>query len=235
MAINSRVLVIGDMHWPYAHPDTIDFLQAIKEKYKPDRIIQIGDEIDGHAISFHGSDPDLLAPGDELLSAIEKLQPIYKMFPSADIIESNHGSLVYRKGKVSGLPRFVFKSYREILKAPKDWHWHFDLTIQLSNEKLCYFHHGKSGDPTALSRNMSMSVVCGHHHSKFAINYWANPLGLYFQMFTGCLVNDKSLALAYNKTDILRPIIGSGIIIDGHPQLIPMVLMPKGRWIGRLV
>ena len=232
---NSRVLVIGDIHAPYSHPDTIAFLREVKKKYKPDRVIQIGDEVDMHAISFHGADPDLLSPSDELKSAIKKLQPLYRLFPRVDLIESNHGSLVFRKGKAHGLPRHVFKSYREILEAPKGWRWHFDLTIKLSNGTECYFHHGKSSNPMAMSKNMSMSAVCGHHHSIFSINYWANPCGLYFQMFTGCLINDKSLALAYNKSDLTRPIIGSGIIIDGHPKLIPMVLNGRGRWIGKLV
>jgi hypothetical protein len=232
---NHRVLVIGDMHFPYQHPDTVAFLKAINEEYGPDRVIQIGDEIDWHAISFHGADPDLLAPGDELKSAIEKLQPIYQLFPKVDLIESNHGSLVYRKGKVHGLPRSVFKSYREVLQAPKYWNWHFDLTIELANGQPCFFHHGKTSDPLKLSQSMGMNAVQGHFHEKFSINYWGNSLGLYWQAFTGCLVNDHSLAMSYNNTNLKRPIIGSMIIIEGWPRLLPLVMNSKGRWIGRLV
>lgn len=232
---NSRVLVIGDIHFPYNHPDTIAFLKKIKEVYKPDKIIQIGDEVDFHAISFHGADPDLLSPGDELQSAIQKLQPLYKLFPKMDLIESNHGSLVYRKGKFHGLPRNVFKSFREVLEAPKDWRWHFDLTIKLSNGNYCYFHHGKTSDPLKLSQSMGMSSVQGHFHEKFSINYWGNSLGLYWQAFTGCLVNDDSLAMSYNNTNLKRPIIGSLMIIDGWPRLIPLVMNKDGRWIGKLV
>lgn len=232
---NARVLVIGDMHFPYHHPDTIAFLKEIKKTYKPDKVIQIGDEVDFHAISFHESDPDLLAPGDELKTAIRYLQPLYKMFPNVDLIESNHGSLVYRQGKAHGLPRSVFKSYREILEAPKGWKWHFDLTIKLSNGTQCYFHHGKTGDPLKLSQSMGMSSVQGHFHEKFSVNYWGNSLGLYWQAFTGCLVNDHSLAMSYNNTNLKRPIIGSMIILGGYPRLLPMVLNSKGRWIGKLV
>jgi hypothetical protein len=232
---NSRVLVIGDMHCPYWHCDTVAFLKMVRDGYNPDRVIQIGDEIDWHAISFHGADPNLLSPGDELKSAIQKLQPIYEMFPKVDLIESNHGSLVYRKGKVHGLPRHVFKSYREVLQAPKYWIWHFDLTIQMSNGEHCYFHHGKTSDPLKLSQNMGMSCVQGHFHEKFSVNYWGNSIGLYWQAFTGCLVDDKSLAMNYNNTNLKRPIIGSLIIINGFPRLIPMVLDKKSRWIGKLV
>lgn len=235
MAKNSRVLVIGDLHIPYHHSDAFSFLKAVKEKYKPDRIIQIGDEVDFHAISFHGADPDLLSPGDELKSAIKKLEILYKLFPKMDLLESNHGSLVYRKGKAHGLPRHVFKSFREVLTAPDEWRWHFDLTIELSNGTKCYFHHGKTSDPLKLSQSMGMSSVQGHFHEKFSINYWGNSLGLYWQAFTGCLVNDDSLAMSYNNTNLKRPIIGSIMIIDGMPRLIPMVLNKNGRWIKKLI
>ncbi len=232
---NSRVLVIGDLHIPYHHSDAFSFLKAVKEKYKPDRVIQIGDEVDFHAISFHGANPDLLSPGDELKSAIQKLQILYKMFPKVDLLESNHGSLVYRKGVAHGLPRNVFKSFREVLEAPKEWKWHFDLIIKLSNNTDCYFHHGKTADPLRLSQSMGMNAVQGHYHEKFSINYWGNSLGLYWQAFTACLVNDYSLAMSYNNTNLKRPILGSLMLLDGWPKLLPMVLDKNGRWIKKLV
>ena len=231
---NKSVLIISDTHFPYQHPDTIAFLTAIKKKYKPDRVIHIGDEIDGQSFSFHDADPDLASPGDELTLAISRLKPLYDLFPIVDLLESNHGSLVYRKGKVMGLPRFVFKSYREVICAPKTWRWHFDLTIKLSNGQLCYFCHGKSASPGKLSQSMGMNTIQGHYHEKMEIIYWANPNGLFFDMRVGCLVNDKSLAFNYNNTNLKRPLIGTGIILDGQPLLIPMILNKRGRWITKL-
>lgn len=231
---NSRVLVIGDLHCPYQHPDAFSFLEAIKKKYNPDRVIQIGDEVDFHAISFHGADPDLMSPGEELKSAITKLKFLYKLFPDMDLLESNHGSLVYRKGKAHGIPRHVFKTYREVLEAPSGWRWHFDLTIKLSDGNNCYFHHSKSADILKTSQSMGMSAVSGHLHEKMGAQYWANSLGLYFAAQTGCLVNDKSLAMSYNNTNLKRPIIGSLIILDGQPKLLPLILNKDGRWIKKL-
>ena len=63
---NKRILVISDMHIPYHHKDSIKFLSEIKKQFKPDRIINIGDSIDFHAISMHDSNPDLPNAGDEL-------------------------------------------------------------------------------------------------------------------------------------------------------------------------
>jgi hypothetical protein len=232
---NSKVLVISDQHFPYNHPDLIAFLKALDAKYKFDRVINIGDELDFHAISFHTHDPELLAPSDELKAAIARIKPLYELFPEMDLIESNHGSLVYRKGKFHGLPRHVFKSYREILGAPQGWKWHRDLTIKLPDGNYCYFHHGMSGKPGELSRRRSMCTVEGHFHSKFDITYWGNSRGLYWAMHVSCLIDDDSLAYAYNKTTIERPIIGCGSIIDSHPKLHPMILDKSGRWIGRLL
>ena len=226
------ILVISDMHLPYHHKDLLSFLKAIKTKYSPDRIVCIGDEVDYHAISFHAHDPDLFSPADELKSAILHLKQIYKLFPKVDVIDSNHGSLVYRKAKAMGLPRNVFKSYNAILEAPKYWKWHNDLTLTMSDGNKVFFHHGKSSAVGKLSKNMSMSSVQGHYHSRFEIFHWANPTGLFFDMRVGCLINDHSMAFAYNKTTMDRPIIGCGIILDGQPKLLPLIKDNKSRWTG---
>ena len=37
--LRKSILVISDQHAPYHHIDTIDFLAAIKQKYKPDFVL----------------------------------------------------------------------------------------------------------------------------------------------------------------------------------------------------
>lgn len=228
-----RILVIPDMHHPYAHPDTVEFLKAIKDEYRPDFVVCTGDEVDNHAISFHDSDPNLRSPSDELEQAIEGLQPLYKLFPQMSLIDSNHGSLVYRKGRASGLPDSVFKSWNEILKAPKGWVWCSDIVINTELGPV-YGHHGKSAASGKLSKNMAMSSFQGHYHSKFQIDYWGSPRGLFWDMHTGSLVDDHSLAMAYNKTTLDRPIVGAAMIVDGRPNLIPMHLARNGKWTRRI-
>ena len=44
--MNKSILIISDTHIPYHHPDLIPFLKDLKEIYKPDRVIHIGDEVD---------------------------------------------------------------------------------------------------------------------------------------------------------------------------------------------
>jgi len=225
-----RILCISDLHFPYAHKDSVRFLRAIKRKYNPDKIVCLGDEIDQHGLSYHESNPDLDSSGPELRKAKKQLQPIFDLFPVVEVLSSNHGDMVYRKGLSAGIPRYCIKSYGEILEAPKKWTWHMDLTLEMSNGRLVYFHHGKSACIFKASQAMSMCMVQGHYHEKFDIRYWGNPTGLYWGMQVGCSIDDKSMAFAYNKTNLKRPIIGHGIILDGQPHLLPMVLDKYGNW-----
>lgn len=232
MTKNKVILCIGDLHFPYHHIDTLDFLKAIKLKYKPDRVIQGGDELDYHAISFHDSDPGLPNSEKEFDIARGFLKQLEKIFPSMDILDSNHGSLVERKQKHHGLPRQVFKPMNERYGVSKNWKWHKSLTIKMSNGSYCYFHHGKNADVMKTSMSMGMSVVQFHYHEKMCVQYWANPLGLYFAAQAGCSVDDHSMAMAYNDNNLKRPLLGHLIIIDGMAKNLPMVLNKKGRWIG---
>ena len=77
-----------------------------------------------------------------------------------------------------------------------------------------------------------MSVIQGHYHTEFNITYTSNPMSLHWSMMVGCLINDDSLAFAYNKINSARVILGCGIIINGQPKLLPMVLKKGGRWNG---
>lgn len=229
---NSRILLISDMHIPYHHQDLIPFLKHLKNKYSPTRIICLGDELDKHALSYHDSDPDLPSAGDELRKSLPVIQELFEMFPKMDIIESNHGSLVWRKAKTFGIPKHYIKSYNDVLGVDDGWKWSFDLTITLPNGQKCYIHHGKTSDVVKLSQQMGMCAIQGHYHETLKIDYWGNPNGLFWAMQAGCLIDDDALAFNYNNVNIKRPVIGTGVIIDSLPILEPMILNKKGEWIG---
>jgi len=236
MAKNSRVLVISDLHAPYYHQDTIPFLTAIKELFKPDHIVLTGDEADYHCLSFHDTDPDLpFSPSSELEKTIEYLKPLYELFPKADILESNHGSMAYRKGKHHGIPRHILKDYRDVLEAPKTWKWHPELTITLSDGRDCYFVHGKSADGLKLSQSMSCNSVQGHFHQQASIRYFNSPKGVMWSLISGCMIDDISMAFAYNKLQLNRPMLACAIILDGQPKILPLLLNSEGRWIRKIV
>ena len=228
---NQRILLVSDMHLPYGHQDTLPFLAYLKAKYKPTRVICLGDELDKHSLSFHSHDPDLASPSDELARALPMIKQLKKMFTKMDILESNHGSLAYRRAKANGIPRGYLKSYNDVLGVDSDWVWHYEMTITLPNKDKVYLHHGKTADIKKLSMSLGMCAVSGHYHETFKVDYWANSLGLYWGMNVGCLIDDKSLAFAYNNCNLKRPIVGTGLIVDSQPVLVPLLMDENGSWI----
>lgn len=232
----SSVLVIPDLHTPYEHQDAFHFIHGVIQKYCPDKIVLTGDEIDYHGISFHDKDPDLpFSPSAELSNSIMHLEQLYTIIPNAIVMESNHGSLVYRKMKYHGIPKSVIKSYKEILQAPNGWEWKFEYFCKLSNGRVVYFHHGHSKNVLTNSKAKSLNYVQGHHHGTFDIQYWNNGHKVYWGMTVGCLVDQDSLAFAYGKNNLHKPLLGCGIILDGSPKLIPMILDKHKRWNGKII
>lgn len=227
-----HIFVWSDAHFPYQHQDCVSFLIAINKKYNFDLVVDIGDAEDFHALSFHDKNVDLFSAGHELQEVIKMKQDLYKEFPNVMICESNHSSLVFRKGLHHGFPRHVLKSYKDILEAPIGWTWHHEIIVQMSNGEKCLFHHGYSANTLLASQKRGMSLIQGHFHSRFGIQYWANSTTQYFAAQTGCLIDDTKMAFAYNKLTIERPILGCLRIENGTPHLLPMYLNNYGRWNG---
>tara|TARA_B110000503_G_scaffold65401_1_gene102815 strand:+ start:117 stop:824 length:708 start_codon:yes stop_codon:yes gene_type:complete len=235
MSKHNRVLVISDLHLPYhRNPDAFRFLKEIKKIHKPDFVVSIGDLLDQHALSFHDSNADLYSAGHELKKAKEYVKELESIFPELIEIDSNHSSMIFRRAVKHGLPRAYLKDYGEFLETKK-WKWVDDLVITLPNKQRCLFTHGRSADVLKVSQTNGMNCVQGHYHTKFLIEYWANPDDLFWGMQVGCMIDQKSLAFEYAKNFKTRFIMGCGMIIDSQPKLMPMVLDNKGKWIGKLV
>lgn len=228
---NKTILVLPDLHLPYAHEDAIPFLKAVKRKYTPTRVISVGDEVDNHAMSFHDSDPDLPSAGDELMCAIEDLKKLYKIFPKVDLVDSNHGSMAYRKGKHHGIPRKYIRDYNEILEAPKGWKWHNTMTIKLPTGQDLFICHGMKKNGKQFTGSMGSCTVQGHYHTEFSIQYSSSPSQLTWAAMVGCLIDDDSMAFHYNKVTPSRPILGCLVIQNGIPHLVPMIIDKETkRW-----
>jgi hypothetical protein len=169
----------------------------------------------------------------ELDSSKEYIKQIEDIFPNVTEVDSNHSSLVYRRALKYGMSKQFLKPYGEFLGTRK-WKWVDDLTLTMSNGQRCFFTHGRSADILKVSQTMGMSAVQGHYHTKFLISYWANPDHLFFAMNVGCLINQKSMAFNYARNFKTRFILGCGIIINGVPRLLPMVINDKGNWINQI-
>lgn len=191
--------------------------------------ITVTGNCDKHAMSFHDSDPDLPSAGDELEEAIAYLEDLYQLFPEMHLVDSNHGSMHYRKGKHHGIPRKYLRDYGDILEAPKGWVWSHELNVNCGGNPVRVKHQfGK--DVLKAAEQAGRCLMGGHFHEDFYVKYSANSDRLIWAATAGCLVDDSSLAFAYNNTNLKRPILGCMMVINGYPQLVPMILEKGGRW-----
>lgn len=233
VALDQSVLIISDLHFPYAHKDWYPFLKAIKENYKPDIIISVGDEVDGHRWSFHDSDEGLPSATDELEEALKEIKHLEELFPKMFLCESNHGSLVYRRMKFHGIPLKTIKPLEQLYDT-KLWKWSHEIVLETHNG-LVSIVHGKTGAYNKLSTLHGISSVQGHFHQKFEITWHGSTHCQIFNMIVGCMIDERSLAFGYGKNIAKKPIIGVGWINElGEPALIRMQLNKHGRWTGKL-
>lgn len=234
--VYSSIVVMPDLHAPYHHKHSLAFMQLVRDKFKPELVINLGDEADKHAMSFHDSDPDLMSAGDELAATIKVMAELEKIFPRMLLCDSNHGSMAYRKAKHHGFPAAMIRGYREVLfpnGGGKGWNWAENWRVRTAMGDVLFKHQPSGPILTDASHNQC-NLVVGHHHGKFSIEYGASSARLYWGGFFGCLIDKDSLAFAYGKHTMYKPILGCGVIINGVPTLIPMLLDSNGDWVGHL-
>jgi hypothetical protein len=231
-----RILVIPDQHCPYMHPDALDFLVAVIAQVKPELTVNLGDETDYHALSFHDSDPNLDSAGTELEKAKVQLAKLAKIAPHQLVCDSNHGSMVFRKAKHHGIPVQALRTYREVLfpnGGGEGWHWAESWRVRTPAGEVL-FKHQASGPILSDAAHNACNLMVGHSHGNFSIEYSASSAHLYWGAYSGCLIDKDSYAFAYGKHSLRKPILGCTIIVNGLPHLIPMRLDHEGRWVGSL-
>jgi predicted phosphodiesterase len=228
----NNTLIISDTHFPYEHPDTFDFLEALAWSYDIKEVKHTGDMVDNHTGSFHEIEYGTLSPKEEHEQAKEKVQRLYKMFPDMNVIIGNHGSMSYRKAKVAGIPEDHLKSYNDMYGVNWNWMDRDKFKVKGTN---CLLIHSMGANTLSNARNHSHHSIQGHHHSRFGIEYFGDTDVIRWSMTVGCLINPHSPAFNYaSKATLNRPIIGCGGIIDDEPRLFIMQLDKNGRWVGEL-
>lgn len=226
-------MVTPDLQMPFHHKDALEFLYKVLKKEKPSVHVNIGDEVDFHALSEWDADPDGMSAGHELTAAKKALKELYQIIPESLVCTSNHTARPFRKAYKYGIPKALIKDYKEFLDAPKGWHWADDWEI----DDVAYEHgEGFSGQQGALKAALAnmQSTCIGHLHSFAGIQYSANSKHLIFGFNTGCLIDRHQYAFAYGQKMKNKPILGCGIIDRGIPKFLPMLLDKNGRWTGRL-
>lgn len=223
--------IIGDTHEPFCHPQYRDFCYKTFNKYKVNKIVHIGDEIDNYALSYHEHSPDADSAGKEAERAMKAMKKWYNTFPNVEVIVGNHSSLPYRQATTAGIPKRFMRAYEEVWEAPKGWKWHLDFDI----DHVKYIHGtGSSGQNGAINRatRSRQSTVIGHIHSFGGVSYHANDNDIIFGLNVGCGIDTRAYAFEYGRPFVNKPTLGCGIVIDGHQAIFtPMKLGKKYEWV----
>lgn len=230
------IVVMPDLHAPYHHKDALPFMKAVIKAFGPDLIVNLGDEADKHAMSFHDSDPNLMSAGDELEATRVVLAEFLKLMPIVLLCDSNHGSMHYRKAKHHGIPVQYLKDYRDILfpqGGAEGWQWAENWRVNTPLGPVL-FKHQASGPILVDAAHNACNLVVGHEHGKFSVEYTASSSHLYWGAYSGCLINKDHMAFAYGKHFPRKPVVGCTVILEGRPMLVPMLLNKAGRWVGKL-
>ena len=210
-----RVLAVGDIHIPAEHPGYLEFVRGVRRKHRCDRVVLIGDVFDWHAISFHAKNENAPTAIGEYEEARKRVRAWHKAFPGALVCIGNHDERVERLAASAGVPAQFVRSYNETWETPS-WEWYHEHFL----DGVRYFHGtGLSGQrPSLRAATASMTpTVCGHVHSQAGVSWSAGPgLGVW-GMDTGCGVDSSHPAMAYGRNLLSRPVLGCGVVIDGHP------------------
>lgn len=223
MPSSPNTLIIGDRHAPFVHRHYLDFCVETAKRFRCTEVVDIGDGVDQHAISYHEKDPNGMAAGRELKKARKALAPWFKAFPKAKSCVGNHDALIYRKAYTAGLPKEFLRSFAEIYDAPAGWE--FDFEFNFGNWRAIH-GTGTGGINAAFKAAVSarQSTASGHVHTQAGVHFHASNKDLLWGLNVGCGIDRKAYAFAYGKDFKDKPILGCGVVLEGGtlPLFVPM-------------
>ena len=203
----NRVLVIGDLHEPFALEGYLEFCISIRNKYKCNKVVLIGDIIDNHYSSFHETNPDGHSAGGELQLAIANIKKWYETFPYARVCIGNHDLIPERKNFTAGNSSVWLKSISEVLNTPN---WDYAESHKIDNVE---YVHGTARKARQRMKQDLVSIVQGHYHSESYIEYIAGSRYLLFAMQVGAGLDKDSYAAAYGR-HFSKPHVNCGVVLE---------------------
>lgn len=210
------VMVIGDTHAPFAHPDALKFLARMKKEYEPTTIIHIGDIVDQCALSAFVKGPTSMNAQQELWAAKEWIKKLGKLFPVLTCTLGNHDLRWLKRASEMGIPGEYLKDFRDVIEAPKGW----TFVDQHERKGITYVHgDGFTGQSAAINIIKHKMTNCTFGHTHQSVIQFMNGK---FGFNVGCLIDPDAYCFEYAKHYKIRPELGVGFIINGVPRWEPL-------------
>lgn len=243
-----RLLVIPDLHAPFAHRSALAFLQGVRDAFRPTAVASAGDEIDAQALSAFGANPNLPSAGDELRAARLWLRGLHDLFPTLHLVRSNHGQRLQRAARAAGVPAGALVCPGDLLFGerladgrivrPKGvglgWTWHHEIELFLPGVGRTVIAHDLGTRLDRIALEEGVSVIQGDHHKLAGVQWIQTRTGTRFTAAAGCLIDPRSPAFNYDRKGARRPVLGCLVVEGGVPRFVPMLTDDEGRWTGFL-
>jgi predicted phosphodiesterase len=217
--LKGNILIIGDTHFPFTHPEYLKFILNIRDRFKCKHAVHIGDLVDNHAQSFHESDPDGMSAGREYKKACEMIRKWGKEFDTVYGLLGNHDLIPHRKATSAGLSSNFLKTFEASWNLPASWKWYQELCIN----GVVYTHGTGGGAAIGRARSYMTSVVAGHNHT---IGGATHQFGRRFNVWgldVGCGIDETAYAMAYGRNFAKGIVLGCGVVLEENiPLFVPM-------------
>lgn len=217
--MNKRVLVIGDLHFPFHSPKAYENLIKLIKKEKPDHVVQIGDLLDQYVFSKYSRTLSITAKEDVeygLSLATDMWKMIIKIVPDAKCFQllGNH-DVRMAKRITEKLPELCdFFSHKDIYKFKN---------VKVSSSDRDYIEidgivyvHGWLSKSIDHAKFFGKPTVHGHRHRP-CIEYDRKDL---WSMDVGFMADEKSLPLQYTASRFSKWTTSCGIVENGQPRII---------------
>jgi predicted phosphodiesterase len=220
-----KILVIPDVHLPWANWDAIQQAYKWQLMHKPDLVICLGDITDQKIWSRYPKDVDDFSPTEEFRRAEEGMKKMYKLFPKMIILRGNHDMRILAKAVEAGIPEKMFQDVHQIFNY-KGWHWvnpSEKLIIKTVRGPILFVHGDEQGGTVAQkSRILGMNVCQGHTH-KVSVTYTSSLKRHFWGAEFGCIMDTNSKAAKYAAANPVGTTVGFGVIKYGIPYFIDFI------------
>ncbi len=216
-----RILILGDLHYPYQSKAAVKWAIKLAYKLKPDIIVQVGDLYDQFSFSRYPKSAKL-TPETEIALAREEAADLWDRLPKncARIqMVGNHDERILKKA-LAVAPELAFlvgRSLRELYTFP-DVRTVQNYEHVINGIMFQHGHRAKLGDHAKYNQ---MSTVCGHSHVGGVV-FMRNRLGLYYELNAGFLGDVNTEAFSYQSQKVINNCtLGVGYIDENGPRFIP--------------
>ena len=210
------VLVIGDLHAPITHPNYLAHCVSIRDRFGCDFVVQIGDTLTNHRLSYHEDELDAPSADEELENSIVALREWGKEFPNVIVTIGNHDANIMRKAKTGSISSRWLKPFNEVLELP-GWNFVSDAHINVVR-----YRHNAGGTLQAVLKNSlayGMPTVSGHIHTQSGVY----REGWLWGCLTGVGVDRGGYALRYDKAH--EPYQHSCAVVNNGKEVFVMPMI----------